>query len=411
MATEAYSLDLEEEFLSAEEIPRWTDRRAELTLGALVVAVVGLLVAMVVFVFVRGWPSFEHNGLSWFTAGGSVDNQLQTIFQSGETPGAEPVYTLHAWPLIWSTILITGGAVLIAFTCSLFVSVFIVEFAPEWMRNILQPVVRLLASVPSVVYGLIGVLVLVPFVNNHLITESSRASVDHIISLTGYGLGTAVVILTVMIAPLMISIFCDGLGAVRKSWLEGSLAAGVNRWRTFWKIAVRTARPALIAGTVIATARAIGEAIMLAMVSGGVSFTPNPIRRSDLPGRAVAPDCADDHRQHRRSRLGALEGDSVRVCVAPPLLGRDALARRLVRPSIDEEVHGPRMSLFRRMNRFTASPSTAATNTAAELSAWRLSDRIGLAFCWFLGLLFCADRGGDRHLHAGQGDPATCGPS
>ena len=113
------------------------------------------------------------------------------------------------------------------------------------MRNILQPVVRLLASVPSVVYGLIGVLVLVPFVNNHLITESSRASVDHIISLTGYGLGTAVVILTVMIAPLMISIFCDGLNAVRKSWLEGSLAAGVNRWRTFWKIAVRTARPAL----------------------------------------------------------------------------------------------------------------------------------------------------------------------
>ena len=164
MATEAYSLGLEEEFLSAEEVPRWSDRRAELMLGALVVAVVGLLVAMVVFVFIRGWPSFQHNGLSWFTAGGSVDNQLQTIFMSGETPGAQPVYTLHAWPLIWSTFLITGGAVFIAFTCSLFVSVFIVEFAPEWMRNILQPVVRLLASVPSVVYGLIGVLVLVPFV-------------------------------------------------------------------------------------------------------------------------------------------------------------------------------------------------------------------------------------------------------
>jgi phosphate transport system permease protein len=292
LATEAYSLDLEEEFLSADEVPRWSDRRAELMLGALVVAVIGLLIAMIVFVVIRGWPSFAYNGVAWFSAGGSVDDQYSRIFQSGETPGAAPDYTFHAWPLLWSTFLITAGAVAIAFTTSLFVSVFIVEFAPEWMRNILQPVVRLLASVPSVVYGLIGVLVLVPFVNNNLITESSRASVDHIIALTGYGLATAVVILTVMIAPLMISIFCDGLNAVRKSWLEGSLAAGVNRWRTFWKIAVRTARPALIAGTVIATARAIGEAVMLAMVSGGRAFSPNPFDGSIFfiePSRPLAP--------------------------------------------------------------------------------------------------------------------------
>jgi phosphate transport system permease protein len=292
MATEAYPLDLEEDYLLAEEVPRWSDRRAELLLGSLVVAVVALLVAMIAFVFIRAWPSFAHNGLSWFTAGGSVDDQMQKIFQSGETPGAQPDYTLHAWPLIWSTFLITGAAVSIAFVSSLFVSVFIVEFAPEWMRNILQPVVRLLASVPSVVYGLLGVLVLVPFIGNHLISESSKASVDHIISLTGYGLSAAVLILTIMIAPLMISIFCDGLNAVRKSWLEGSLASGINRWRTFWKIAVRTARPALVAGTVIATARAIGEAIMLAMVSGGVAFSPNPFDGAIFlvePSKPLAP--------------------------------------------------------------------------------------------------------------------------
>jgi ABC-type phosphate transport system permease subunit len=82
-------------------------------------------------------------------------------------------------------------------------------------------------------------------------------------------------ILTVMIAPLCISIFCDGLRAVRRGWIEGSLAVGVNRWRTFWKIAVRTARPALVAGIVIATARALGEAVMLAMVAG-IGFSPNP---------------------------------------------------------------------------------------------------------------------------------------
>ena len=135
---------------------------------------------------------------------------------------------------------------------------------------------------------------------------------------------------------------------MRKSWLEGSLAAGVNRWRTFWKIAVRTARPALIAGTVIATARAIGEAIMLAMVSGGVSFTPNPFDGAIFlvePSRPIAPTIIANI---DGLASAPLEGDSVRVRVAPPLLGRDALARRLGRPSIDEEVHGPRMSLFRR---------------------------------------------------------------
>jgi len=245
-------------------------------LGALVCTVVALLLAMIVFVFVHAWPSFAHNGLSWFgPGGGSVDTQLQTIFNSGQS-GGHYVYSFHAWPLIWSTILITGGAVVIALFSSLFVAVFIVEFAPEWMRNILQPVVRLLASVPSVVYGLLGVLVVVPFIGNHLINESQKASVAGVISLTGYGLLAAVLILTVMIAPIMISIFSDGLRAVPPRWIEGSLAMGVNRWRTFWKIAVRTARPAIVAGTVLATARALGEAVMLAMVSGSVGWSPNP---------------------------------------------------------------------------------------------------------------------------------------
>ena len=66
-------------------------------------------------------------------------------------------------------------------------------------------------------------------------------------------------ILTVMIAPIMIAVFSDGLRAVPRGWIEGSLALGVNRWRTFWKVAVRTARPALVAGTVLATARALGR--------------------------------------------------------------------------------------------------------------------------------------------------------
>ena len=252
-----------------------SDRRAELTLGALVCLVVVLLLGMFVFVIYQAWPSFSHNGLSWFGSGGNVDSQIQTIFNSG-TALIRPVYTFHAWPLIWGTILLVGGAVMIAFFCSLFVAVFIVEFAPEPLRRVLEPVVRLLASVPSVIYGLIGVFVLVPFIGNHLITQGSKASVAGVITLNGYSLLAGVVILVVMISPVMVAIFSDGLRSVPRGWIEASMGLGINKWRTVWKISVRTARPTLVAGTVLATARALGEAVAISMVCGVVSFAPNP---------------------------------------------------------------------------------------------------------------------------------------
>jgi phosphate transport system permease protein len=280
-----------EEELQPEYGPRWSDQRVERMLGALVVAMVALLLALIVTVLVIGWPSFSHNGLAWFGPGGNVDEQLSLISQSAETGGGY-AYTFHAWPLIWSTILIAGGSVVLGLVTALFISVFLVEFAPAWMSNVLRPVVRFLASVPSVIYGLLGVLVLVPFIGNHLITEHEKASVAGIISLTGYSLMAAVIVLTIMIAPLMVSIFTDALSSVKPGWLEGSLALGVNRWRTVWKIGVRAARPAIVAGTVLALARAIGESVMLAMISGSTGFAPNPIDGLIFvfePSRPLAP--------------------------------------------------------------------------------------------------------------------------
>ena len=112
------------------------------------------------------------------------------------------------------------------------------------------------------------------------------------ISLTGYSLMAAIIILTIMIAPLMVSIFTDALSSVKPGWLEGSLALGVNRWRTIWKIGVRAARPAIVAGTVLALARAIGESVMLAMISGSTGFAPNPADGLIFiyePSRPLAP--------------------------------------------------------------------------------------------------------------------------
>jgi phosphate transport system permease protein len=266
---------MDDEFLEVEETGLSQDQRAELGLGALVCLVVLVLLAMLAFIFREAWPSFAHNGLHWFGPGGNADQQIQAIFTSGDLQQT-PQFLIRAWPLIWSTILTTVGAVTISFVCSLFVAVFLVEFAPASLKRILEPVVRLLASVPSVIYGLIGVLVLVPLIGNHLVSQKAAASVTPVISLSGYSLLAAVVILTVMISPIMIAIFAEGLRSVPRGWLEGSLALGVNRWRTFWNIAVRTARPALIAGTVLATARALGESVMLSMVGGSTAFAPNP---------------------------------------------------------------------------------------------------------------------------------------
>jgi phosphate transport system permease protein len=266
---------MEAVFLETEERGLSQDQRAELWLGALVFGVVLVLLAMLAFILKEAWPSFAHNGLRWFGPGGNVDSQLTAIYNSGENL-TKPEYTLHAWPLIWSTILTTVGAVGISLVCSLFIAVFMVEFAPTALQRVLEPVIRLLASIPSVVYGLVGVLVLVPFIDNHLISEHAKASVTPVIQLNGYSLLAAVVLLVLMISPIMISLFSEGLRSVPRGWLEGSLALGVNRWRTFWKVAVRAARPALIAGTVLATARALGEAVLLAMVSGSNGFAPNP---------------------------------------------------------------------------------------------------------------------------------------
>lgn len=254
----------------------WSDRRVERLLGAVACLVLLLIGGMIAFVFAKAWPSFAHNGLAWFGGGGDVDHQLEDIFNSPSNP-ADYVYELHAWPLIWGTFVVTAGAVLIGIVFSLFAAIFIVEFAPPRLAGLLEPVIRLLAAVPSVVYGLIGILVIVPWVGEHLISLDRKESVSNVVQLDGAGIGVGIAILTVMIVPIMVAIVVDALRAVPRSWTEGASALGVNRWRVTWSIVVRTARPAIVAAAVLATARALGEAIMLSMVSGSASFAPNPI--------------------------------------------------------------------------------------------------------------------------------------
>ncbi|HEY4917633.1 MAG TPA: phosphate ABC transporter permease subunit PstC [Solirubrobacteraceae bacterium] len=251
-----------------------TDQRVERTLGALAVMVLVFIGAMLATVMVKAWPSFSHNGLSWFGPGGDVDTQLRAMAESKALPG-HSIYYFRAWPLLWGTLLTTVLAVLIALVVSILAAIFLTEFAPPALRRILDPVIRLLAGVPSVIYGLIGILVVAQYIEDHLISGARKASVGYVVQLNGKDVMTATLILTIMILPIMVAISANAFAAVPASWREGSLALGVNRWRTIWRVSVRTARPAIVAATILATARALGEAVMLAMVSGGRGFAPN----------------------------------------------------------------------------------------------------------------------------------------
>jgi phosphate transport system permease protein len=276
----------------------WSDRRAELALGAAALLVCSSVVAMVLFVALRAWPTFAHNGLSWIGAGGNVDSQIQSMVSTSVHPPPS-AFHLTAWSLVYGTLLTTTLALALALPIALLSSIFIVEFAPVSLRRVVVPVVRLLASVPSVIYGLIGILVLVPFVGNHVITIAEKTSLQSTVELTGACVGVAALILAVMITPIMVALMSDALSAVPASWREGAMALGVHRLRATLAVSLKAIRPAIVAAAALASARALGEAVMISMVSGSQSFAPNlrhgPLTFLAEPLRTLASSIVDNH--------------------------------------------------------------------------------------------------------------------
>ena len=130
------------------------------------------------------------------------------------------------------------------------------EIAPSWGRKVLQPVVELLVGIPSVVYGFIGLTVLVPFIS-HLKTSGS-----------GHSLLAGTIVLAVMILPTVTSISTDALSSLPKSLREGSYALGATRWQTIRKVLIPAALPSLLTAVVLGMARAFGEALAVQMVIG-----------------------------------------------------------------------------------------------------------------------------------------------
>jgi phosphate ABC transporter permease protein PstC len=136
------------------------------------------------------------------------------------------------------------------------------EMAPPPLRRVLKPAIEILAGIPSVVYGFMGILVVLPWIREHL--GGPGAS----------GLAASV-ILGVMILPTIIAISLDALQAVPSSYREGSLAMGATRWQTIWRIVLPTARSGMVAGVILGMGRAIGETMAVVMVAGNAVQLPH----------------------------------------------------------------------------------------------------------------------------------------
>ncbi len=162
-------------------------------------------------------------------------------------------------PLILGTLLVTVGAAAIALPAGLATAIFIAEIVPRWARDLLKPLVEVLAGIPSVVLGFIGILVLAP-----LVRRFAGAP-------TGLTALTGSLLLALMALPTIVSVAEDAIDAVPATYRNAALALGATRWQTIWRVVVPAARTGVLTGMMLGVGRAIGETMAVMMVTGNAA--------------------------------------------------------------------------------------------------------------------------------------------
>ncbi|MCL1848791.1 MAG: phosphate ABC transporter permease subunit PstC [Clostridiales bacterium] len=236
-------------------------------LSAISIAVIAFIF---VFVFYRAFPTIKENGISLITASG-FDRQIQQAFYSSD---AEPMLTFGMLGLVSGTLITTLSALLFATLMGIGAAIIICEYARGFVSRALIAVVRLLAAVPSVVYGLIGIIVVVPAVERLFVTVDRQIEYLSYFQMSGRGLLAAAIVLTFMIAPTVVSLTVDAINAVPHSYKETGYAFGMSKFRVIFKIILPCARSGIVAAIVLGAGRGIGEAIAVSMVCGGIGFLP-----------------------------------------------------------------------------------------------------------------------------------------
>ena len=189
------------------------------------------------------------NGLPFFTKEGPLDFLLGQTWRPGND-----IYGIL--PMIVGSVYITAGAILLGAPIAILTSAYMAFFAPKAVLRFLQPAVSLLAGIPSVIYGLFGLTVLVPFIRT---------------AFGGNGLSilTASMLLAIMILPTIIQVAVSTLRQVPDSYFEGSLALGATSERTVFRVMIPAASSGVTSGVILGVGRAIGETTAVMMVAGG----------------------------------------------------------------------------------------------------------------------------------------------
>ncbi|MBQ9638677.1 MAG: phosphate ABC transporter permease subunit PstC [Bacteroidales bacterium] len=173
-------------------------------------------------------------------------------------------------PFVMSTLLVTAIALLLALPLSFFTAVYLTEYARTWVKKLVYPALDILASLPSVIYGVWGTLLIVPLISKHIAPHFVEFS-------SGYTLLASGLVLCVMVLPLMVSLFVELFSAVPNQLREASTAMGATPWQTTRRVVVRSSIPGMIAAVVLAVSKAMGETIAVLMVCGNMPQIPHSV--------------------------------------------------------------------------------------------------------------------------------------
>lgn len=226
---------------------------------------VGCVLLITVYLIIAGIPAIKEIGLAEFLFG-----------KTWASTAAEPSFGIL--PFILTSIYGTAGAIALGVPIAFLTAVYLSKVAPPKVRSVMQSAVSLLAGIPSVVYGLVGMLILVPGIQK----------LFHLSD--GSGLLAAIIVLAIMILPSIVKVSMTALDAVPKEYEDASLALGATPVETYFKVSVPAAKSGIAAAVVLGVGRAIGEAMAVMMVSGNVPNMPKLFQSVRFLTTAVASE-------------------------------------------------------------------------------------------------------------------------
>lgn len=225
------------------------ERIAEALLTIVAVSSVAILGLIIVFIFREGAPALSKVGVIQFITGRSW------VPSKG---------VFGILPMIAGSAAVTAGALVIGLPLGLGTAIYLSEFASDRVSRILKPAVELLAGIPSVVFGFIGLTIVVPLIRDYL-------------GGPGFSVLASSVVLGIMVLPTMTSITYDALRAVPKAYREGMIAVGASPWQTVRMVVLPAAKSGILAAAVLSMGRAVGETMAVIMVAGNATIFPTSL--------------------------------------------------------------------------------------------------------------------------------------